>query len=507
LKQVLQKRSVRTASGVAVITILTKPFECPGECVFCPQERAGKNGETLFSRDLKDQSLAAKVPKKYRKADSEVMPKSYFSNEPAASRALLSSFDPFLQVKNRLKSLAITGHDTSKIELIILGGTFSYLPKSYRTYFVTRALQALNGDNYPTRSSLKKAQEQNEQAAARAIAIVVETRPDYLDQEEVAYLRRLGVTKVELGVQSLNSEILKTCMRGHSVQDSVRAIELLREAGFKIGIHLMPGLPGASLESDYQDFVKIYNDSQFKPDFLKIYPCTTVPFSELAQWQQKGEYEPFTTEQIFELMFKVKKITPRWVRISRLIRDIPATSIVGGSKVTNLRQLLEQELQKRGESCQCIRCREVKKAQINPNELKLAIDHFMAAGGEEYFLTLNTLEDRLAALLRLRIPRYLLSANSQAPLKELRGAAIIRELHTYGQVVKIGSQGDGQSQHSGLGRFLVDEALDIIQKRKEQDLPQIEKLSVISGIGVKQYWRRLGFNDDGSYLSRLVKLS
>jgi elongator complex protein 3 len=296
-------------------------------------------------------------------------------------------------------------------------------------------------------------------------------------------------------------------MRGHSVQDSVRAIELLREAGFKIGIHLMPGLPGASLESDYQDFVKIYNDSQFKPDFLKIYPCTTVPFSELAQWQQKGEYEPFTTEQIFELMFKVKKITPRWVRISRLIRDIPATSIVGGSKVTNLRQLLEQELQKRGESCQCIRCREVKKAQINPNELKLAIDHFMAAGGEEYFLTLNTLEDRLAALLRLRIPRYLLSANSQAPLKELRGAAIIRELHTYGQVVKIGSQGDGQSQHSGLGRFLVDEALDIIQKRKEQDLPQIEKLSVISGIGVKQYWRRLGFNDDGSYLSRLVKLS
>lgn len=486
LKRVLQKRKVRTESGVAVITILTKPFACPGQCVFCPQEKAGERGETLFAQDSRE---AQKVPARYRRPGAPVMPKSYFSNEPAAARALLASFDPFRQIKSRLRSLELTGHDTSKIELIILGGTFSFLPRAYRTHFVKRALQALNGDLPSLRTTLAAAQKKNETAAHRCIALVVETRPDFIDAKEIRYLRLLGCTKVELGVQSTDDKVLTLCKRGHLRADSVRAIKLLRDAGFKLGFHLMPGLPGSTPVGDLQVFREIFTHPDFKPDFLKIYPCSVTPFSELAEWHREGRYLPMPETELFALLLAAKKLCPSWVRISRLVRDIPATAILGGSKTTNLRQHLLEHLRKSGECCRCIRCREVKSEEVGEGEIVFKSEEFLAADGKEFFLSLETAAEKLLALLRLRFP-----SSAKVIFRELAGAALIRELHTYGTVVPVGGRVQGKAQHGGLGTRLIGEAEKIAQAAG------YKKIAVISGIGVKDFWRRRGYDDKGAYL-------
>lgn len=487
VKKLLQKRKVRTQSGVAVITVLTKPFSCPGQCVFCPQEKAGEKGETLFEQDAKDKKNADFIPEEYKKAGEDVMPKSYFSNEPAASRALLSSFDPFLQVKSRLRSLELTGHDSSKVELIVLGGTFSAIPDDYREWFITRTLQALNSDEEARETDLLTAQKENEEADHRCIALVIETRPDFINKKELEFLRKLGCTKVELGVQSTDDEVLKLCKRGHGRAESVKAVKMLKDAGFKVANHIMPGLPGSTVEKDLAVMREIFEHEDFKPDFLKIYPCTVAPFSELAEWYEAGKYQPLTEKELFPLLLEIKKMCPYWVRISRLVRDIPATSILGGSKTTNLRQHLLEELKKKSEKCRCIRCREIKGEKFS--EAKLVRRDYDASLGREIFLSFETADDQLLALLRLRIP------SAEVVFEELFGAGLIRELHTYGEVVAVGDKSEKKAQHIGLGKRLIEEAEKIVQKEFG-----LQKMAVISGIGVKPYWRKTGYLDGDLYL-------
>jgi len=493
IRKILQKRKVRTLSGVAVLTVLTKPFPCPGKCVFCPQEKTSSKGITLLERDSKTKDKL-KVPAKFKKPGAFTMPKSYFSNEPAASRALLCNFDPFKQTITRLKSLKLTGHDTCKIEVIILGGTFSALSRRYRTFFVKRIFQALNGDDPKRKTTLQIAQKENESATHRAIALVVETRPDFVDKAEIKYLRKLGCTKVELGVQSLDDQVLKLCQRGHGKKESIKAIKLLKDNGFKVGLHMMPGLPGSNAKKDLKNFKQLFTDTAFRPDFLKIYPCTSVPFSELEKWEKKGKFTAITEQELFPLLLNLKQIIPRYVRISRLIRDIPATSITSGCKTTNLRQLLQNELKRKNLSCQCIRCREIKTEQFNAKKIKFSQLKFEASAGQEFFLSLNTENDKLIALLRLRIN----ALKNKAVFKCLQKAALIRELHTYGTIVPIGKKSTNTSQHRGFGKMLLKKAEEIALKNN------FKKIAVISGIGVKNFWRENGFQDDGYYLVKRI---
>ncbi|HNP75401.1 MAG TPA: tRNA uridine(34) 5-carboxymethylaminomethyl modification radical SAM/GNAT enzyme Elp3 [bacterium] len=463
LEKLLTKRAVRTLSGVAVISVLTKPLPCPGNCLYCPTETN--------------------------------MPKSYLSNEPAVMRAILNDFDPYRQIQTRLKALKANGHNTDKIELIVMGGTWSHHSPQYQSWFIKRCFEALNGRRA---NSLIRAQHQNETAKHRCIGLTLETRPDFITKKEIVRLRRLGCTRVELGLQHLNDKILKLNRRGHSAKDSAKAISLLRTAGFKINFHLMLNLPGSTPTQDLNMFKKIYRHPDWLPDMVKIYPCVVNQYADLYKlWQQK-KYRPYTNKQLIELIKKIKKITPPWVRITRLIRDIPKESIVAGNKITNLRQLIQQQSVKEGWQCQCLRCREAghqnKNFKFKTSNLKLKIIKYAASGGSEYFLSYETRDDKiLYAFLRLRL-------NSQPKnnfMAELKNTAIIRELHTYGQLAPLNQT--GAVQHLGLGKKLLQQAEKITRQH------QLKKIAVISGIGVREYYRKNGYNLEGSYMVKTLE--
>ncbi len=463
LERLLRTKAIRTLSGVTVISLLTKPATCPGNCLYCPKE-----------------------PK---------MPKSYLSNEPAVMRAILCGFDPYRQVKTRLQSLDYTGHDTSKIEIIILGGTFSSLSKPYRTNFIKRILDALNEKNAKT---LEQAKKWNEGANHRMIGLTIETRPDFITSEEILYLRKLGTTRVELGVQNINEKILKKNRRGHGLKEIVQATFFLKEAGFKVSYHLMPGLWGATTKSDYQMFKKIFSDERFQPDLLKIYPTVVVKESALYKLWLKKKYHPYSNRALIKLLVKIKKIIPPYVRISRLVRDIPSTSIIAGSKISNLRQLLGEKAKKEGWRCMCIRCREPRA--LPPKKLKLFRQDYYASGGLEIFLSYEDLKRKnLFALLRLRIPASVIK-KTKPIFPILKDAAIIREVHTYGLVAPVGKKIKKATQHKGLGKKLVLEAEKIVQKEFG-----IKKMAVISGIGVRDYYRKFGYKLRNEYMIKNLK--
>ncbi len=495
LQKKLRKRSIRTLSGIAPITVLTKPFACPGRCVYCPTERASKDGKTLFELDSEKKYGKQNVPKKYKRPGALVMPKSYISSEPAAMRALLNSFDPWKQVTNRLQSLRDTGHETDKCELIVLGGTFSFLPKRYQNWFVKRCLQAMNGDN-TSRIQRKTVQKQNEGAAHRSIGIVLETRPDHMDENEARRFRYMGCTRVEMGVQTLNDTVSEYTKRGHGKAEAARATKILRDAGYKICHHMMPGLPGSTPQIDRESFHELYTSSDFKPDYLKIYPCLVTPYSELEKWHRDGKFVPQTEKDLIPLLLDIKAMTPPWVRITRLIRDIPRTAILGGSKTTNLRQNLAEICKKRGTLCQCIRCREIRDDTFDPDQVRLKRIDYEANDGQEIFLSFETSNNRLIALLRLRIPSWFFpEKNPGKPIfTSLKSCALIRELHTYGELTPI-AQKKGTSQHRGWGKKLLKEAERIV--REEFGIPQV---AVISGIGTKEYYRKRGYHDEATYM-------
>ena len=457
----LQMKPTRTISGVATVTVLTKPFPCPGECIFCPT-------------DVR-------------------MPKSYLHDEPGASRAEYHGFDPYITTLSRLRALDNIGHATDKIELLILGGTWSYYPEDYQRWFIKRCFDALNGVEA---ASLEEAHVLNETAAHRNVGLVVETRPDYVDAAEVRRLRSYGVTKVQLGAQSCADAILELNKRGHTVEQTRQAVTLLRAAGFKIQLHWMPNLLGATPESDRVDYLRLWSDPGLRPDELKIYPNALVSEAELVQWFDRGEYRPYTDAELIELIAACKLNTPRYVRLNRIIRDIPKEHIVAGSTLSNLREVVKQHLAGQGRACQCVRCREVRHAAAP------VIDHinsieYETRASREYFLSFDTVDGKLAGFLRLSLP----SIDPAGPtgLPELRAAALIREVHVYGPVVELGREGQaGQAQHSGLGAKLI-AAAEILTRAAGY-----QRLAVISAIGTREYYRRQGFSLEERYLVKTL---
>lgn len=526
----LRMKPVRTLSGVTPVTVLTKPYPCPGECIFCPN-------------DVR-------------------MPKSYLASEPGAQRAEQNHFDPYLQVMSRLGTLYETGHPLDKVELIILGGTWSFYPETYQAWFVKRLFDALHDfgadvdrtdevrdllcvasqlhpdrvtpltlhgvaleqtynqavqriyraemqrsrelalavargerlrtvvDEYATWDELAAAHRENETGPIRCVGLVVETRPDHVDADEVIRMRRLGATKVQIGVQSLDDAVLAQNRRGHTVAMTRRAIRLLRLAGFKIHAHWMPNLYGSSPEADVADYWRLFADPDIRPDELKIYPCSLIESAELMQVYQRGEWVPYSEDVLLDVLSACFLSTPEYCRLTRVVRDIPSTDIVAGEMKPNFRQTVEAALRARGLRSPDIRGREIRGRAVSPDELHLDELRYETGVGEEVFLQIITADRRIAAFLRLSLPQ----ADPIVP--ELAGAAVIREVHVYGQAVTIGAAEDGKAQHSGLGTGLIERAAEVARARG------YAHLAVISAVGTREYYRKRGFSDGALYQVR-----
>ena len=473
----IRMKPVRTASGVAPVTVLTAPAGCPGQCIFCP--------------------------------DDWRMPKSYIYDEPGAQRAERDGFDPFKQTFGRIEAFESIGHDASKVELLILGGTWSAYSQDYRQWFVRRCYDAMNavGDaNFTPAVSLEESQRRNVLSAHRNVGLVVETRPDWITPDEIRHLRRLGVTKVQIGVQSLEDDVLTLNKRGHTVAQVRQALGLLRTAGFKLHLHWMPNLYGATLQSDRASFRQFFDDPAIRPDELKIYPCSLIAGTELYQRWLEGDYTPYSEQELVGLLADIKPTVPPYTRINRLFRDIPAHHIQAGVKVSNLREIVHNELARRGERCGCIRCREVGRQQVRDEDLRLTAYSYATDLTDEHFLQFvvegDSAHDGAAALgsapivgfLRLSLPKSP-SAGSRAFLDELRGNALIREVHVYGPALAIGGAEAGAAQHVGVGTRLLAEA------RRLSRAAGFDRISVIAATGTRAYYAARGFEPGELYMT------
>ena len=461
----LQTRSVRTMSGIAPITVLTKPYSCPGRCTYCPTESN--------------------------------MPKSYIDTEPGAMRALRLKFDPYEQVTKRIAALERNGHMPEKCELIVLGGTWTAYPNDYQEWFMKRCYDGFNQDEREEgAATLEEAKRLNETAKYRVIGCTLETRPDHIDEEEVKRLRWFGATRVQIGVQTLNKHVLALTLRDQTNEGVQQATKLLKEAGIKITYHMMQNLPGSVPDSDLEDIKTIFNNQAYQPDHIKIYPCVVVKSAPLYRHWKAGRYKSYSEETLTNLLIKIKDEVPYYCRIERLVRDIPENSIEGGNTVTNLRQLMQQ----RGAKCNCIRCREPRQDISGINEAQLFVEEYAASGGTEYFISYEN-EDRtkLYGFVRLRVqdlPNHW--------LEELQDCAIVRELHVYGQLTPLSNTSNtktGRVQHKGFGRKLMAEAEKIAIEQGAQ------KSAVIAGVGVRKYYEKLGYTLQEEYMVKdLLKI-
>ena len=462
----IRKKPMRTISGVAVIAAMTSPASCPhGKCIPCP---GGPEKNT---------------------------PQSYTGYEPAAMRAINNNFDPFLQTRNRLLQLKNVGHPVDKIDFIVMGGTFTSRNIYYQEWFIKRCYDALNEKES---KNLEDAKKLNENAPHRCIGLTIETRPDWLRLQHIDNILYYGATRVELGVQTIFDDVLHKMRRGHTVTDSIRATELAKNAGLKVCYHMMPGLPGSNIKKDLECFKTIFNDSKFKPDMIKIYPTLVIRGTRLYEMWENGEYEPLTDEKAIKLIAKIKEFVPRWVRIQRVERDVPANQIEAGVKKSNLRQLVEKEMRENRKKCNCIRCREIGhkllKGEIKelPREedIKLSRIEYEASGFKEIFLSLeDEINDAIIGYLRLRDINFSHRWELEEP------CMIIRELKVLGKEIPIGEKIQDGWQHKGYGSLLIKEAEKICKDDFGKKL-----LFVLSGIGVKPYYRKLGFKDKGVYM-------
>jgi len=457
----IRMKPTRTLSGVTTVTVLTRYHPCPGACIFCPQE--------------------------------DQLPKSYLSEEPGAKRGVENDFDPYLQVSNRIRALEAVGHPTDKIELLILGGSFSAYPEEYQTWFVQRCFDAMNADDpdAPVRSeSLLAAQARNVHAAHRNVGLVIETRPDLVDLAALARFRELGVTKVQMGAQSLDDRILELNKRGHTAEETLSATALLRSGGFKIVLHWMPNLLGATPASDREDFNRLWGEGAYCPDEIKIYPCQLLEGTQLYEYWQEGAYQPYSEATLLDLIAEIKTKVPRYCRINRIIRDIPSTYVVAGNKNTSLRQDIHREMVRRGTRCECIRCREIRSKRVNTESVDLHDLVYHPAYAEEHFLSFDTPDDHLAGFLRLSLPEN----THTTGMTDLDGAAIIREVHVYGQSLELGEERSGIAQHSGLGTRLIERAEEIARQKG------YPKMAVIAAVGTRAYYAERGYGLGEAYM-------
>jgi len=499
-QKILRTKPVRSSSGVSVVAVMTKPQSCPhGKCAYCPGG-----------------------PKSYFGS----VPQSYTGKEPATRRAIRNNYDPYLQMFNRLEQYVVSGHVPEKIEVIIMGGTFPSYERKYQEEFVTMLFMAMNEfsemffrpdldlmkfkeffllpgeleDNkrekelhrkitlLKRKSTLEKEQKRNESSRARCVGLTIETRPDYANLPHANEMLKLGCTRVELGVQAVDDELLQRVDRGHGVKEIAEATKTLKELGFKINYHVMLGLPGSNLVRDLLNFEKLFSDARFRPDMLKIYPCMVMRGTKLEKLWKNGKYFPITTEEAASCIVKVKQMVPPYVRIMRVQRDIPTNMTLAGVDRTNLRQYVSALLKEKGLECRCIRCREIKKDVSREKILEKTIT-YTASGGTEYFISLEQ-EDRIIGFCRMRFPEGSLR-------REIgKKSALIRELHVYGESTELGQK--GTVQHRGFGKRLLSMAEKIAIKNNKR------RIVVISGVGVRDYYRKLGYHKEGPYMVKVL---
>ncbi len=458
------KKFARTISGVTPVAVMTLPMTCPGQCIYCPTY--------------------------------EATPRSYTPESPAVLRARRCDYDAGKQVKLRLKILSDMGHPTDKVELIVMGGTFLAYPEDYQYQFIKGCFDALNDAESAT---LEEAKKLNETASHRCTGMCLETRPDWCQQEQVDRMLEFGATRVELGVQTLDDEIYELVRRGHKVADVVKATKLLKEHGFKVHYHWMPGLPGSTPEKDLELSKQLFSDARFRPDGLKIYPTMVVAGTELEKWHQTGRYQPYPDDTMTNLVTDIKSIVPRYVRISRVLRDIPSKFIVGGLK-DSLRDVVKQRMKALAIECHCIRCREYgHRAQDGweIGEPKIVRMDYQASDGQEIFLSSEDDRGTLFGLLRMRIQSKPIAGLEE---KTNKNPALIRELHVYGAEVPLkqhpSAEGPAAVQHKGVGKALLSEAERIA--REEFQAPQ---MVVLSGTGAKEYYRaEFGYHSQADYM-------
>lgn len=491
MRKILRKRAVRSLSGVSVISLLTKFWGCPGKCIYCPTY--------------------------------EGLPKSYISDEPAVQRAEMNAFDPFLQIQNRLRSLSITGNAISKCDVRIIGGTWSVYPQKYQEDFVKNIYdghtlfsyenselevqnaekiyytqKTENTDQKNLSATLEEAKKRNETAESRVIGMAIETRPDWITIKEILRLRRYGVTRVEIGYQTTDDYINELNKRGHGNKESIFATKLLKDAGFKVVAHMMPGLVGATPENDKKSMKMIFDSPDFRPDELKIYPLVVTPNSELTKMWERGEFEPYDDKKLIPLMAELQSYLPEYIRLNRMYRDIPAHEILAGSKTANLRQVTEIRMRAQGLERRDISAREIRAKGNNPENAVLDVSFYEASGGHEYFLQMIDPTDRtIFGLTRLRIPSQYFSQEKHF-IPALENSAIIREIHVFGDQIPVGFSGDNSGQHQGFGKKMLAAAEKIVK----ETYPEIKKMAVISGVGVRGYYEKQGYSIEDEYMTK-----
>ena len=466
VRKLLMVKPTKTASGVAVVAVMPKPYACPhGKCTFCP---GGIEVNT---------------------------PNSYTGTEPSTQNAIEHGYDPYEQVRSKIMHLQNNGHDVSKVEVVIVGGTFLFMPNQYQYDFIKSCYDALNGFKS---SNLEEAKKRNETAVIRNVGLTIETKPDYCKHEHVDLMLEYGATRVEIGVQALRNEVYQITNRGHTLDDVIESFQIARDAGYKIVAHMMPGLPNSNPKQDVEDFEKLFSDPMFKPDMLKIYPTLVVENTGLFAMYRQGRYNAYTDEDLIDVIVEVKKMIPRWVRIMRIQREIAASDIVAGPRSGNLRQIVLDKLKSRGKKCNCIRCREVglqRKDNDDHYDAKLLREEYRASGGNELFLSYeDTSKDVLFGFLRMRHP------SSNAHRKEIKDCCIVRELHVYGQALRLGARDNISWQHRGYGSMLMQEAERIALEEFDA-----KKMLVISAIGTREYYRKLGYVQEGPYMSKQLQ--
>jgi len=448
--EVFKRKPSRKLSGVSVIAVMTSPAKCPhGKCVFCP---GGVESNT---------------------------PQSYTGKEPAALRAEANNYDPYKQVKNRIKQYLSIGQIPSKAELIIMGGTFTSRPWIYQKWFIKECFRALNNSK---NGSLKELQKINETAKYRCVGLTIETRPDQIGKKTISRMLELGATRVELGVQSTADKVLKLSNRGHSSKESIKAIRRLKEAGFKINYHLMTNMPGSTPKIDYDSFKKIFRSQDYKPDMIKIYPTLLIKGTKLYSLFEKKEWRPYSQDETIRLLGRIKRIIPEYVRVMRIQRDIPSYKIEQDLKHSNLRQLINDYMKSRGWKCSCIRCREAARNNGKIEGLNYKTVKYKASGSEEYFIEAVDNNNLLFGFIRARV----------------QGSKLfIRELHVFGEQAIIGEK--GSIQHKGIGKALLKIAENLALKKK------LKEILIISGVGVREYYRKQGYTLKTYYMAKALK--